>query len=113
MIALTIDNATKYTKEGESITVRLYSTFTRFVIEVADTGDGVSDAELQNIFERFYRTDTSRTQETGGSGLGLSIVKAIMSALKGKVYASHNYPKGLKIVLEFPKEKFTQILQSE
>ena len=112
-LIILLDNATKYTKEGESITVRLYSTFSRFVIEVADTGDGVSDAELQNIFERFYRTDTSRTQETGGSGLGLSIVKAIMSALKGKVYASHNYPKGLKIILEFPKEKFTQILQSE
>ena len=112
-LIILLDNATKYTKEGESVSIRLYSTFSKFVIEVADTGDGVSDAELQNIFERFYRTDTSRTQETGGSGLGLSIVKAIMSALKGKVYASHNYPKGLKIILEFPKEKFTQILQTE
>ena len=112
-LIILLDNATKYTKEGESVCVRLYSGFGKFVIEVSDTGDGVSDAELQNIFERFYRTDTSRTQETGGTGLGLSIVKAIMSALKGKVYASHNYPKGLKIILEFPKEKFTQILQSE
>ena len=108
-----MDNATKYTKEGESITVTLYSTFSKYVIEVADTGDGVSDTELQNIFERFYRTDTSRTAETGGSGLGLSIVKAIMAALKGRVYASHNDPKGLRIDLEFPKEKFTQILQNE
>ena len=112
-LIILLDNATKYTKEGESISVRLYSTFSRFVVEVADTGEGVSQAELQNIFERFYRTDTSRTSETGGSGLGLSIVKAIMSALKGKVYASHNYPQGLKIVLEFPKEKFTQNLQNE
>ena len=112
-LIILLDNATKYTKEGESITVTLYSTFSKYVIEVADTGDGVSDSELQNIFERFYRTDTSRTAETGGSGLGLSIVKAIMTALKGKVYASHNDPKGLRIDLEFPKEKFTQILQNE
>ena len=112
-LIILLDNATKYTKEGESITVTLYSTFSKYVIEVADTGDGVSDTELQNIFERFYRTDTSRTAETGGSGLGLSIVKAIMAALKGRVYASHNDPKGLRIDLEFPKEKFTQILQNE
>ena len=112
-LIILLDNATKYTKEGESITVSLYTTFGKFIIEVADTGDGVPDKDLQNIFERFYRTDKSRTSETGGSGLGLSIVKAIMIALKGKVYAMHNDPKGLKIVLEFQKEKFTQNLQSE
>ncbi len=112
-LIILLDNATKYTKEGESISVRLYTTYSRFVIEVADTGDGVPEKELQNIFERFYRTDKSRTSQTGGSGLGLSIVKAIMVSLKGKVYASTNYPKGLKIVLEFPKEKFTQILQKD
>ena len=112
-LIILLDNATKYTKEGESITVSLYSTFGKYVIEVADTGDGVPEKDLQNIFERFYRTDKSRTSETGGSGLGLSIVKAIMIALKGKVYAMQNDPKGLRIVLEFQKEKFTQNLQSE
>ena len=112
-IIILLDNATKYTKQGESVTVNLYSTFLKYVIEVADTGEGVPEGELQNIFERFYRTDNSRTQETGGSGLGLSIVKAIMGSLKGKVYASHNDPKGLKITLELPKEKFTQNLQND
>ena len=112
-LIILLDNATKYTKEGESITVSLYTTFSKYILEVADTGDGVPDKDLQNIFERFYRTDKSRTSETGGSGLGLSIVKAIMIALKGKVYAMHNDPKGLRIVLEFQKEKFTQNLQSE
>ena len=112
-IIILLDNATKYTQEGETITVRLFSTFSKYVIEVADTGEGVPDGDLQNIFERFYRTDTSRTQATGGSGLGLSIVKAVMTALKGKVYASHNDPKGLVITLELPKEKFTQNLQSD
>ena len=112
-IIILLDNATKYTQEGETITVRLFATFSKYIIEVADTGEGVPDGELQNIFERFYRTDTSRTQATGGSGLGLSIVKAVMTALKGKVYASHNDPKGLVITLELPKEKFTQNLQSD
>ena len=110
-LIILLDNATKYTIEGESVSVRLYTTFSKFVVEVADTGEGVDPDELQNIFERFYRVDKSRTSETGGSGLGLSIVKAIMIALKGKVYASINDPKGLKVVLEFPKEKFTQNLQ--
>ncbi len=110
-IIILLDNATKYTREGEGVSVSLYTTFSKFVVEVADTGDGVDPSELQNIFERFYRVDKSRTSETGGSGLGLSIVKAIMIALKGKVYASINDPKGLRVVLEFPREKFTQNLQ--
>ena len=110
-IIILLDNATKYTREGEGVSVSLYTTFSKFVVEVADTGDGVDPSELQNIFERFYRIDKSRTSETGGSGLGLSIVKAIMIALKGKVYASINDPKGLRVVLEFPREKFTQNLQ--
>ena len=112
-LIILLDNATKYTKPGETISVRLYTTLTRFVLEVADTGDGVPQSELKNIFERFYRTDKSRNSSTGGSGLGLSIVKAIMIALKGRVYAAVNYPKGLKVLLEFPKEKFTQNLQKE
>ncbi|MCR4874232.1 MAG: HAMP domain-containing histidine kinase [Clostridia bacterium] len=110
-IIILLDNATKYTREGEGVSVSLYTTFSKFIVEVADTGDGVDPSELQNIFERFYRVDKSRTSETGGSGLGLSIVKAIMIALKGKVYASINDPKGLRVVLEFPREKFTQNLQ--
>ncbi len=112
-LIILLDNATKYTKEGESISVRLYTSYSRFILEVADTGDGVPESELQNIFERFYRTDKSRTSETGGSGLGLSIVRAIMISLKGKVYASNNDPKGLRVILEFPKEKFTQILHKD
>jgi len=112
-LIILLDNATKYTIEGESVSVRLFTTFSRYVIEVADTGDGVPQSELQNIFERFYRIDKSRTQQTGGSGLGLSIVKAIMVALNGRVYAEINDPKGLKISLEFSKEKFTQNLQNE
>lgn len=112
-LIILLDNATKYTTEGESISVRLYTSYSRFILEVADTGDGVPESELQNIFERFYRTDKSRTSETGGSGLGLSIVRAIMISLKGKVYASNNDPKGLKVTLEFPKEKFTQILHKD
>ena len=110
-IIILLDNATKYTREGESVSVYVYTTFSKFVVEVADTGEGVDPSDLQKIFERFYRVDKSRTSETGGSGLGLSIVKAIMIALKGKVYASINDPKGLRVVLEFPKEKFTQNLQ--
>lgn len=104
-IIVLLDNAVKYTEKKDKIEVTLRSTKLKYEIIVADTGNGVAESELQNIFERFYRTDYSRNSETGGSGLGLSIVKAIMIALKGRVYAETNTPKGLKVVLEFPKER--------
>ena len=106
-IIILLDNAVKYTRPGDEIFVTLKNSSSKYSIIVADTGKGVPESELQNIFERFYRTDYSRSSETGGSGLGLSIVKTITGALKGKVVAEINEPHGLKIVLEFPKEKFT------
>lgn len=111
-LIILLDNAVKYTAEGDSISVILKEGYTRYTITVADTGIGVAKEDLQHIFERFYRTDASRSLETGGSGLGLSIVKVIADALKGKVMAYQNKPKGFKVVLELPKEKFTQILQN-
>ena len=69
-----IDNAIAYTEQG-SVTVRLSVEDDLAVFEVADTGIGIPPAEQDRIFERFYRVDTARSRETGGTGLGLSLVR--------------------------------------
>jgi two-component system sensor histidine kinase CpxA len=66
-------------------------------IAVADCGPGVPDAELQRIFDAFYRLDTARTRETGGTGLGLAIVKACIDSCSGTVVARQVAPHGLEV----------------
>lgn len=87
LMVIVLDNALKYTGTGDSITVRSYAKEGRAVIEVADTGIGISAESAGRIFERFYREDKARTRENGGSGLGLSIAKWIVSAHGGTIRA--------------------------
>lgn len=74
-------------------------------IFVADSGPGVADESLNKLFERLYRTDTARTRETGGSGLGLSICKSIIEAHHGKIWAEKAETGGLRIVIQLPRHK--------
>lgn len=78
-------NATKYTPEGGTITVRTYGQDKYGVIEVQDTGIGISKEDLPNIFKRFYRGDKARNRDTGGSGLGLAIARKIVEAHHGSI----------------------------
>lgn len=82
-----LSNALRYTDAGGNVTVRLYADGEDAVIEVADTGIGIAPEDLPNIFERFWRADESRTRVTGGSGVGLAIVKATVEAHGGKISA--------------------------
>ena len=82
-----LSNAMRYTDEGGTVTLRLYADGEDAVIEVADTGIGIAAEDLPNIFERFWRADESRTRVTGGSGVGLAIVKATVEAHGGKISA--------------------------
>ena len=70
-------------------------------LKVRNTGDGIKKEELEKIFERFYRVDTSRARETGGYGLGLSIAKSIIESHKGKIYAESNIGKDTTFIIEF------------
>jgi signal transduction histidine kinase len=83
VIANLLDNALKFTPEGGTVKVRLESNSRQAVLTVQDTGPGIPEQELQRVFERFYRTDTSRT--TSGYGLGLSLVSAFVKAMGGTV----------------------------
>ena len=91
MITNLIDNAIKFTERG-SVTVRVLSTSADAVIEVQDTGPGIDPEELPLIFDRFYRTDKSRTREVAGTGLGLAIVRSIARVHGGRVQAER--PEG-------------------
>lgn len=94
LLIILFDNAIKYTKEKDSITVKTFEENKKLIIQVIDTGIGISDESIDKIFDRFYREDKSRSRETGGNGLGLSIADIIVSSHGGTIKASHNKPKG-------------------
>ena len=96
-----LDNAMKYTSEGESVTLSLRRKVGKIVLGVFDTGKGVPDEDMVRIFERFYRTDGSRNGKTGGAGLGLAIVKEIVSNMGAKLYVHANAPKGFAVEVEW------------
>ncbi|MBX3016101.1 MAG: HAMP domain-containing protein [Caldilineaceae bacterium] len=81
-------NALRHSPTNGRVTLALTQTTGRVRLTVQDTGDGIDPQQISHIFDRFYRTDPSRSRETGGSGLGLAIVKAIVEAHGGEVTAS-------------------------
>lgn len=101
-----IHNAYKYTEAGGKITITLrpFTTLTDFVeIEVQDTGIGIPEADLPNIFERFYRTDKSRARETGGTGIGLALVRQIATLHHGTVSVESRIGQGTTFTVRLPK----------
>lgn len=104
VIANLLENARSHTPEGTSITVKIEVGENRTEVSVADNGPGLDPADQVKIFERFYRADSSRTRsvKTEGSGLGLSIVKAIMQAHGGDVRVQSELGKGATFTLTFP-----------
>ncbi|MFD4267941.1 sensor histidine kinase [Rhodococcus sp. NPDC058481] len=80
-----VSNALGHTPASASVTVRVGTVGRHALLEVADTGPGLDEQARERVFERFYRADTSRTRQSGGSGLGLSIVAALVAAHGGTV----------------------------
>jgi len=96
-----LDNALRHTPEGGTVTVHVIGGARSVELAVADTGPGIPAQHLPHIFERFYRVDTARDRGNGGSGIGLAIVRAVVSAHGGRVRAE-NVPGGgamVKVVL--------------
>jgi two-component system OmpR family sensor kinase/two-component system phosphate regulon sensor histidine kinase PhoR len=99
-----IENAISYTGEGIEIVARCYNeTENTCFFEFYDTGTGVEEKHLVRIFERFYRVNEGRTRKTGGSGLGLSIVKNAVLFHKGSIAAKNRPEGGLHFLMTFPK----------
>lgn len=88
-----VDNAVRYTERGE-ITITLKTEAQVFVIEVGDTGIGISAEHLPRVFERFYVADKSRSRQLGGTGLGLSIAKHIVQLHGGNIQVESTPGKG-------------------
>jgi two-component system, OmpR family, sensor kinase len=97
-----IANALRHSPDGSPVEVRVAADSTSVSVEVADRGLGVPPEEAARIFEPFYRSDSSRTRATGGAGLGLAIVAAIVGAHGGAVDVVPNQPAGARFRVRLP-----------
>jgi two-component system OmpR family sensor kinase len=102
MITNLIDNAIKFTESG-GVTVRVQAADGEAVVEVQDTGPGIDPQELPLIFDRFYRTDKSRTRDVPGTGLGLAIVRSIARVHNGRVEAERPQSGGTLMRVRLPR----------
>jgi signal transduction histidine kinase len=102
MVSNLIDNAIRYTESGGQISLNVTSEENSVILCVEDNGIGIPPESLGHIFERFYRVDKSRSRAAGGSGLGLSIVKAIVEAHKGIIKAESQPGVGTKFIVTLP-----------
>ncbi|MFC0211407.1 sensor histidine kinase [Paenibacillus chartarius] len=97
-----LDNAVKYTTAGGSMEVVLKKRSQNIVLTVTNTGEGIAEEHLDRIFDRFYRTDPSRTRSQGSYGLGLAIAKAIIDQHRGRIYARNLEGGKVSFVVELP-----------
>ncbi|MBP1964290.1 sensor histidine kinase [Paenibacillus aceris] len=96
-----LSNALKFTAKGGHIKIWMKEEQNKVVIGVADTGSGIKASELPYVFERFYRGEKSRSRKTGGAGIGLSIVKAIVDAHEGEIQIKSKEGQGTEVVVNF------------
>ena len=109
LMTILFDNAVKYTEEEGVIYFVIAATERTLYLSVADDGIGISAADKKKIFDRFYRVDKARTRQKGGFGLGLSLAKQIVDALKGTISVKDNKPHGtifeVKIAIQTPSKR--------
>ncbi len=98
-----VSNAIKYSGDNSKIMIELFETKDMAGLQVIDTGMGIPSEELPYIFERFYRADKSRNRSTGGSGIGLTIVRSIVEAHGGAVSVESEINIGSKFIVMLPK----------
>jgi heavy metal sensor kinase len=97
-----VENAVRYSPTGENVTVRVSKAMPWIEIQIIDTGGGIAPEHLTHLFERFYRVDKARSRTHGGSGLGLSIVKALVEAHGGSVGVSSEVGHGSTFTVRLP-----------
>lgn len=97
-----LDNAVRYSLPGGSVRIRIERKGDRADIYIEDEGPGISEVDLSHVFERLWRADTARARVTGGFGLGLSIVKAIVEAHGGSASVQSTLGKGTVVQIRFP-----------
>jgi two-component system phosphate regulon sensor histidine kinase PhoR len=105
MVLNLVDNAIKYSEEGDQVFVETKVEENDVVLSVKDTGVGMSKEHLERIFERFYRVDKARSRAQGGTGLGLAIVKHIVLSLNGTIDVESELGVGSKFTIKIPINK--------
>lgn len=108
-----LENSLRYTDSGGSLKISAEQHDKTVRLTFADSAPGVSDDQLQKLFERFYRTEGSRNRASGGSGLGLAICLNIVEAHNGRIIAAHSPFGGLSITVELPLERDLQRSMTE
>ncbi|MDR1136635.1 MAG: HAMP domain-containing protein [Clostridiales Family XIII bacterium] len=103
VISNLMSNAVKYTPEGGRIKISVENAENAGNLVVEDNGEGIEASKLPFIFERFYRADTSRSRGTGGTGIGLAIVKSVVSAHGGSVDVQSKPDEGSRFTVTLPK----------
>jgi two-component system phosphate regulon sensor histidine kinase PhoR len=98
-----LSNAVKYSRRGDSVTVVLSSTADEVVLEVADTGMGIAEDELEHVFGRFFRGGEAIAQQLPGTGLGLNIVSSIVAAHGGTVAVESEQGRGTTFRVTLPR----------
>ncbi len=96
-----LDNAIRHTDDGEiAVTCKAVDGLAR--LSVDDTGEGIPSEDLPYVFERFYRADSARARQTGGSGVGLAVTKRIVEDHGGSVFAANRTTGGASVGFELP-----------
>ena len=98
-----LDNAVRHTPQGGTVSVSVTAEGDSVQVSVDDTGEGVPEEELGQIFDRFYRVDPSRSRATGGTGLGLTIARQLVEAHGGSIWAERRPEGGSRFAFELPK----------
>ena len=97
-----LNNAMKYSGDGKEVLVRAYFKKNNVVIDITDYGIGIDPAHQEHIFNEFYRVDDPQVRETGGSGLGLAVVKHIIEAHQGHLNVNSKAGKGSTFSIHLP-----------
>lgn len=106
-----VENGIKYNTPGGTLTVSLHREEDNAIIEVVDTGMGIPADAMDHIFERFYRVDKARSRQTGGSGLGLSIVRDTVNRNDGEIRVESTPGQGTRFTVVFPVFETGEVIE--
>jgi two-component system sensor histidine kinase CpxA len=102
-ISNVLSNAVKYSPARSNIKVILFEDKQEVTLTISDSGNGVPEQAVSQLFNPFYRVNLARDRKTGGTGLGLAIAKQAIIAHRGKIFAKNNPIKGLSVIIQIPR----------
>lgn len=103
-----MNNAIKYSPDGGVVTCRLLETHNQVIISISDQGLGIPRADLNHVFDRFFRVDKARSRAQGGTGLGLAISKEVVQLLGGRIWVDSVEGQGSTFYISLPYEPYEE-----